>query len=392
MSDQGSLPLKVMYLLNGLGTGGAERSLTDLIPLLRAREIDLIIVCLFKRSIGVQSGVLATTEVHFLEGGSWLGRIRGTRRLLRRLRPNLLHTTLFESDIVGRFAAIGTGIPVLSSLVNTSYDNARLQVDPQLRKNRVLAARWLDGWTARHLAVRFHALTTAVKDAGVRQLGLSPQRITVIGRGRDLTRLGEASPVRRLHVRAGLGLPATDEVVLTVGRHEFQKGQIFLIEAMAELRQQREHLRLLIAGREGNATSQLAEAIHRLGLGNHVSLLGHRADIGDLLAAADVFCFPSVYEGFGGAAIEAMALGTPIVASDLPALREVIGDTAIFVPSQSAPALAGAIRDLLENPSLGQSLASAAKVRVKQHFSLDQIAGEMARLYREVAGYGRRTV
>jgi glycosyltransferase involved in cell wall biosynthesis len=179
--------------------------------------------------------------------------------------------------------------------------------------------------------------------------------------------------------------------VLAVGRQEFQKGQIFLIEAIAELRQQRKHLRLLIAGREGNATSQLKVATQRLGLGNHVSLLGHRTDIGDLLAAADVFCFPSVYEGFGGAAIEAMAVGTPIVASDLPALREVMGDTAIFVPSQSAQALARGIRDLLEKPSLGRSLASAAKVRVTQRYSLDHIAGEMAGLYREVAGHGRRS-
>lgn len=391
MTDQASTPLKVMYLVNGLGTGGAERSLTDLIPLFKAQGIELIIVCLFRRSLGVQSEVLATTEVHFIEEGSWWSRIRGARRLLLQLRPNLLHTTLFESDVIGRVAAIGTGIPVLSSLVNTSYDSSRLEVDPQLRKSRVLAARWLDGWTARHLTVRFHALTMAVRDAAIGHLRLVPERVTVIGRGRDLSRLGAASESRRQQTRAGLGLATTDEVVLAVGRHEFQKGQIFLIEAIAELRQQREHLRLLIAGREGNATSQLAQAIDRLALGNYVSLLGHRTDIGDLFAAADVFCFPSVYEGFGGAAIEAMAMGTPIVASDLPALREVIGDTAIFVPSQSAPALAGAIRDLLENPSMGQSLASAAKVRVTQRFSLDQIAGKMAGLYREVAGHGRRS-
>ena len=389
MTDQASTPLKVMYLLNGLGTGGAERSLTDLIPLFKAQRIELVIVCLFQRALGVQSEVLATTEVHFIDAGSWWGRVRSARRFLRQLRPNLLHTTLFESDVIGRMAAIGTGIPVLSSLVNTSYDSSRLQVDPQLRKSRVLVARWLDGWTARHLTVRFHALTTAVRDSAIGHLRLAPERITVIGRGRNLSRLGAASLYRREQARARLGLATTDEVVLAVGRHEFQKGQVFLIEAIGELRQQREHLRLLIAGREGNATSQLTQAIHRLGLGNHVSLLGHRTDIGDLLAAADVFCFPSVYEGFGGAAIEAMAIGTPIVASDLPALREVIGDTAIFVASQSASALAGAIRDLLENPNLGQSLASAAKRRVTQRFSLDQIARDMAELYREVAGHGR---
>ena len=392
MTDQAPTPLKVMYLLNGLGTGGAERSLTDLIPLFKTQRIELVIVCLFKRSIGVQSEVAATTEVHFIEADSWWGRIRSARRFLHQLRPNLLHTTLFESDVIGRLAAIGTGIPVLSSLVNTSYDRSRLQVDPQLRKSRVLAARSLDGWTARHLTVRFHALTTAVKDAAIGHLRLAPRTDHRHRPGSRHVAARRSLLPRRQQTRVGLNLDRTDEVVLAVGRHEFQKGQIFLIEAIAELRQERKHLRLLIAGREGNATSQLEEAIHRLGLGNHVTLLGHRTDIGDLLAAADVFCFPSVYEGFGGAAIEAMAMGKPIVASDLPALREVMGDTAIFVPSQSAPALARAIRHLLEDPSLGRSVGAAAKVRVRQHYSLDHIAGQMARLYREVAAQGRRPV
>ncbi|HJU81956.1 MAG TPA: glycosyltransferase [Acidimicrobiia bacterium] len=390
MTNGLAAPLKVMYLLNGLGTGGAERSLADLLPRLQARGVELVIVCLFRRSMGVQSEVLATSEVHFLEATSWWGRIRDARRHLRSLRPDVLHTTLFESDVIGRIAAIGSGVPVLSSLVNTSYDRARILADPQLRRTRLLAARWLDGLTARHLVVRFHAITSAVKDAAIEHLRLPPDQIAVIGRGRDLQRLGERSPGRRQEARDRLRLVTQDEVVLAVGRQEFQKGQVFLIEAISQLRSEKPHLRLLIAGREGNATIQLQAAIARLSLTDYVSLLGHRADVGDLLSAADVFCFPSIYEGLGGAVIEAMEMGTPIVATDLPALREVLGNSAILVAPRSAPALAQAIRHVLSDPELARSMAAAAQMRARQEFSLDRIADQMAGLYREVAAQGRR--
>jgi glycosyltransferase involved in cell wall biosynthesis len=378
-----------MYLLNGLGTGGAERSLTDLLPEFRVRGIEIVIVCLFKREFGVQSEVVDTTEVHFIGAASWPGRILSARRYLRRLHPNLLHTTLFESDVIGRLAAVGTGVPVLTSLVNTSYDAARLEVDRQLRKSRVLAARWLDGWTARHLVARFHAITAAVKEAAVTHLRIPSDRIRVIGRGRDLNRLGEGSPARRQQIRADLGMEATDEVLLAVGRHEFQKGHVFLLEALAKLREQRPRLRLLIAGREGNATSQIQQAIARLGLGPLVALLGHRSDIGDLLAASDVFCFPSIYEGFGGAAMEAMAVGTPIVASDLPALREVLGTSAVFAKPQSTEELAEAIDRVLDDPNLAKAISAAAKERVRNNYSLERIADQMADLYRDAITTGR---
>jgi glycosyltransferase involved in cell wall biosynthesis len=276
-------------------------------------------------------------------------------------------------------------------LVNTSYVSERLEVDRQLRKSRVQAARFVDGWTARHLVARFHAITAAVKDAAVAHLGLPPDRIEVIGRGRDLSRLGEATPLRRQQVRGALGLDRDEEVLLAIGRHEFQKGHIFLLEALAKLRTRRPRLRLLIAGREGNATAQIRQAMNRLALDNSVSLLGHRSDIGDLLAAADIFCFPSIYEGFGGAAIEAMAIGTPIVASDLPALREVLDNAALLVRPQSADALAEAVDRLLDDRSLAGSLAADAMVRVRREYSLDRIADQMAELYREVAAMGRRT-
>jgi glycosyltransferase involved in cell wall biosynthesis len=385
LNNSSHAPIRVLYLINGLGTGGAERSLADLLPALGHRGVSVQVACLYPRSEGVQGDVAARTDVRFLLAHSWPGWIREARRLFRALRPDVIHTTLFEADLVGRLAAIGTHIPVLTSLVNTSYDPTRLRIDPNLSRVRLGGARILDGLTARHLTARFHAITEAVKQSAVQHLHISPHTVTVIGRTRDLTRLGEPSRDRRVEVRTRLALRQTDEIVLALGRQEYQKGYIYLLEAVARLRSARPNLRVVVAGREGNASAHLGQAMERLGLQGIVSFLGHRHDVGDLLAAADVFCFPSVYEGLGGAVIEAMAMGLPVVASDLPALREVVGDAGILVPPETPDALAAAITQLLDDPVLAAGLAMRAELRASERFNLESIASQMAELYRRVA-------
>src|SRR5205823_1865576 len=104
---------------------------------------------------------------------------------------------------------------------------------------------------------------------------------------------------------------------------ERQKAQWALLEAVPRLVERQPDVVVLVAGREGNATSELALRMRDPIVRAHVRVLGHRADVPDLLAASDVFAFPSIFEGLGGSVIEAMALGLPIVASDLSALREV---------------------------------------------------------------------
>lgn len=348
------------------------------------------VVCLYPRLEGVQGEVVSNTDVRFLSAHSWLGWIGEVRRLLRELKPDVLHTTLFEADQVGRVAAAGTRIPVLTSLVNTSYDRARLRTDPNLSRARLAGARIIDGLTARHLTTRFHVITAAVKQSAVEHLHITPDAVTVIGRARDLTRLGQSSRERRDDVRTRLDLAATDEIVLALGRQEYQKGHIFLLEAVAKLRPVRHNLRVIVVGREGNASAHLGRAVDRLGLEGMVSFLGHRHDVGDLIAAADVFCFPSVYEGLGGAVIEAMAMGLPVVASDLPALREVVGDAGILVPPESPAALASAITQLLEDRALAARLSERAEVRVLERFDLENVADQMAALYRRVAAVRTR--
>jgi glycosyltransferase involved in cell wall biosynthesis len=349
-----SAPRTFLFVINSLGAGGAERSLADLLPLLSQRGIRPVVACFKSLDVGFENEVrTAGTEVVILPGKGLPGHIRRLRRLIRRERPSLVYTALFDAHIAGRIAAVGTGVPVLSNLTNVAYDPARY-ADPNVNARKLRILRVIDGWTARHLTTHFHAVSGAVKESAVEHLGIDPEDVTVVYRGRGRGRLGMPGEERRRRVRDSLGIDPAAPVLITVGRREYQKGQRHLIAAIPELRGGYPDLVVLLVGRDGHASQELHDLAQNLDVAETVRFLGHRSDVGDLLAAADIFVFPSVYEGLGGASIEALAMALPLVASDIPALREVVapGENGLLVPPADPAALVGAIAALLADPAL----------------------------------------
>jgi glycosyltransferase involved in cell wall biosynthesis/uncharacterized SAM-binding protein YcdF (DUF218 family) len=375
-------PLTVLYVINGLGTGGAERSLAEMLPGLLARGVRPHIVCLYPRHQGVQEDVMRQGfPVRVLHGPA-PSRIWALRRLIVGVDPDLIHSTIFEANLAAGLAALGLAVPMLISLVNTPYVSERLR-DPRISLLRLRAARLADGWVCRRFGTHCHAITEAVKRSAVHALRLPADRITVIERGRDAARLGTPSGERRRGVRRRLGVGDDEEVVISVGRQEFQKGQRDLLEAMRVLLPTRPRLRFLLAGRSGHATADLERWRRLPELRERVQFLGHREDVPDLLAASDLFVFPSLWEGLGGAVIEAMALGLPIVASDIPALREVTepGRNSDLVPPASPPDLARAIAALLDDPQRRGAYGARSRQIFEERFTLERSVERMASLY-----------
>ncbi len=373
-------------MIDSLGPGGAERSLVELLPFLREARIDTMIVTLRHATEGYAAEAAAAgTEIYTLRARRAPNRVRELRRVIVAEHPDLVHTTLISSDVIGRLAARGTDARVLTSLVNTSYDPVRHK-DPGVRTWRLRAVRAVDGWTARHLTDHFHAITHAVSDAARAALGIRGDRITVVERGRDFKRLGLMSPERRASARAALSLYDGDEVLVAVGRQEWQKGHHVLLEALSELIARRPRVVLVVAGRVGTMTPMLEEQVERLGVGRHVRFLGHRDDLPEVLAASDVFVFPSLYEGLGGSVIEAMALALPVVASDLPALREVVvpGVSALLVPANNAASLARALETVLSDAELAGRLGARGRELFINQFTIEACAPRMIDLYRRV--------
>lgn len=379
--------MRVLYVINSLGAGGAEQSLVELLDPLAGRGIDVSVATLAGPAAGVRPEPGRAVKTAVLEGRGLPAQTMRLIRHVRRSRPDLIHTSLFNADIAGRVAGRVSGVPVLTSLVNTMYDPTRLE-DPAVDVRKLRVVQTLDSFTARRLTDHFHAITHAVKDSCVQTMGLDPTKVTVVERGRDRGRLGQPGPRRRHRVREALELPQDAPVVVTVGRQEWQKAHTDLVSAFRVVAGRLEDAYLLIAGRSGHASSELELARRASGVADRIRVLGHRDDVADVLSAADVFAFPSRYEGLGGSVIEAMALGLPLVVSRIPALEEVVeeNENAWLVDAGDVTGLADALAKLLSDVDTRRRFGERSSAIFEERFTLSSSANRMAALYHDLHG------
>lgn len=374
-------------MLDGLWVGGTERSLVELIPALQAQGVESSIACLRRRREGVEAEARRRgIRIHHLSAGSAPGRVVELRRWIRRESPDVVHSALFAANQTARFACRGTGVPLVTSLVNRPYGVAR-RSDPRIVGWKLDWTRRFDAWTSRWVD-RFHAVSRAARDGAVEDLGIDAGRIEVIERGRDPDRLGRATSERREQVRAELGIARSVPWLLSVGRQDFQKGQDVALRALPAILEIHPTARLSIVGREGTATDRLEELCRDAKVAGAVDFLGHRSDVPDLLAAADLLLFPSRYEGLPGTLIEALALELPVVASRIPSVEEVVEHDreGLLVPADTPEALSAATLLLLADEAMRRRFGEAGRRKFEDRFRLELSARRMALLYRDVIG------
>lgn len=382
-------PLRVLQLIDSLAPSGAERSLAMMAPRLVAAGVDVHVAYLIEREGLREELEKDGIAVHSLANGSpsrrrWLAR---ASYLIAELQPAVVHSTLFEADLAGRRAAARQRVPSISSLVNTAYGPTESSREG-LRRVKTRAAHAVDALTARRVT-RFHAVTQHVATVMGRRLRIPQSKIEVIPRGRDAAALGRRTPERRAAARRRLGIGDDATMILAIGRQEPQKGFDTLIRAFPAVRARFPDAILFVAGREGSATPQLMESIQEFGSAGRVRLLGRRTDVPDLLAAADVFAFPSRWEGAAGTVLEAMALECPIVSSRLPTIMESVDDSTAetVVPDDTGDLARGLLATLSDRDTAARR-ASAARQRFEQEFTIQASAHRMAQLYSRVTTSG----
>lgn len=222
---------------------------------------------------------------------------------MRRLHPDIVHTHLFLGNTVGRLAALWARVPVIVATEHSLYPQKRW---PSKTLDRVLARR----------TTAVMAVSQAVKDFTRRQESLDPDRIAV-----HLPGLVVPPPPGFIYQR-----PAVP-IIAIVGRLVPEKGHPLFLDVLAELRRtDYPHITGWILG-DGPLRDRLRQEARHRGLGpDAVRFLGHQDGVYDWIRHVSVVVLPSHREGFGLAALEAMAIGIPVVLSDIPAFRELTAD------------------------------------------------------------------
>jgi glycosyltransferase involved in cell wall biosynthesis len=223
----------------------------------------------------------------------------------------------------------------------------------------------------------------------VLKLGRPPSEVHTVLNAIDASRWDPLTDGQSL--RAELGVPADAVVLASVSRLFSWKGQRELLRAFALVRAEQPNLELLVVGKDASGPDQpylgeLRDLAASLGVSEHVTFTGARADIPRVMAACDVFTLPSFEEPFGLVFLEAMAMARPVVAIDNGGTPEVVehGGSGLLSPPWDVPALAANIATLAKDPELRRRLGENGRRRLLERFDAPRMAADAARAYHAV--------
>jgi L-malate glycosyltransferase len=373
-------PLSILHLLsNRWWTGSAEPALALVRGLLDRRQ---------QVVLGAPSGsqienLARKAGIPLLEGlrlnphfhpGAWLQDVHRVSMFLRRTGVDILHTHLshdhwLASCALGLLNPAGRRAPVCVRTVHA------------LRRPDSLSNRWLLRRGAAHLITA----STALRRDIVERLRLPPPHVTVIAGAVDSQRFHPE--ISGDGIRQEFELSPTTPLVGIVARLAPSRGHLRLVDAFAQVHQAIPAARLMIVGK-GEFRPQVEQRIAALGLADAVIFAGYREDdLPEVLAALDVFVLLAPgSEGSCRAALEAMAVGKPVVATRTGALQDIVldGETGLLIDAQADAALAHAISRLLRGADQARQMGFRGRQRVEHTFSLQRQVDEVMSLYQQL--------
>jgi glycosyltransferase involved in cell wall biosynthesis len=363
--------VRVLWLITGLGPGGAERLLVGAAPHVDRDRFDVSVCYLLPWKDHLVGDLEAAgVPVHCLDvrrvwNPSWVRRLRS---FLDRGGHDVVHAHLPAAGLGARMAArrMGQGRP---AVVYTEH-NTWYRYRPVTRRLNARTFGWNDA-------------AIAVSGAVAASIRARAPKVTVIPNGVDAEGI-RRSGLSRAEARAALGLAEDALVVGTVGGITAKKGHVGLVRAARRVVDECPGTRFVFVGLAIDPDPVRAE-IARLGLHDSVTLAGYRPDAASLMPAFDVYCLPSRFEGMPVSLLEAMAVGLPSVATAVGGVREVAtsGEDAVVVPPADPEALAAALVDLARDPERRRAMGERAR-GTAERFSLEAMVRRTEAVYEAV--------
>ncbi len=360
--------MKIMYVITGLGLGGAEKVVTSLADEMVRRGNKVILVYMTGDAFVTPSnpavrlvkiGVNSIKDLpnFFVE----------FRQLHSRFDPDVVHTHLVHANLLVRLCRL---ITPMRRLVTTAHNRNE---EGRFRMTGYRVTNWLAD-------VSTNVSTEAVR-AFEDQKAVPAGKMLAVYNGISLGQFRK-SVSGGSQIRSELGLAEDKKLIVAVGRLSEPKDYPNLLNALARVGNGISDWHLAVAG-GGPLRNNLASLTQKLGLGDRVSFLGVRNDIPDLLSAADLFVLSSAWEGFPMVVGEAMACECLVVATDCGGVREFLGDSEFLVEANNFEALAAAISGALQlTDDQRAAYGRSARERIQELYSLDATVDKWLAIYK----------
>jgi len=378
--------MDVCHLITSLRLGGSQELILQIVENSESDDLSHTVCSIGPQIVGGENELRSEFEDAGARVVNFGARYRSDPfalwkifRFLSRETPDVLHAHSIDANLISRIIGRVAGIDAIVS----THHIVPTQYHPALRA--------LDAVTT-----PLDSITVSVSDgvrnefAGNRRLwfpAFSGQWMTVYN-GIEIEKFRRAVETADVDsVRRQWGIEPDDFVYLTVGRYVPEKAQGDIIEAMAEIREKHPEFRpkLLIVG-AGDLQPRLERMVDDHGLSESVSVTGYVDEIHPYYAIADVFVSSSIREGLPMVHIEAMSAGLPIVATDIPGVREVVieGETGLLVPTNSPTNLARAMSEM-EEPDRRAQFGQKGFERAKEAFDIDQTVRSYIDIYDRIS-------
>lgn len=368
---------RILHIITGLATGGAERSLVNLLTGPLADRFDAHVVSLdddgdFGPAL-VRAGV-GVDPLHLRRRRSPVGAFLDLRRIMRAYQPDLVQGWMYHGNLAASLAArfAGAPIPVAWNIRQSLYD-----VRTEKRGTRGVI-RLLARMSPRPAAIIYNSHQSRLHHEA---FGFASKHGVVIPNGFDPARW-HPDAGRRSALRALLGLRDDDILLGFVGRHHPQKDVPTFLKACAEAMEANSRLHVMLVG-EGLTTDNAALSGDFARLpGQRVHLLGRRGDVEAILPGCDVFCLSSSSEAFPNVLGEAMTCALPCVATDVGDCARLLGGHGRIVPPGDSRAMAAAIAEIARTSlARRKEMGEAARARIVDAFGLGSTIDAYAELY-----------
>ena len=366
--------IKILFTLHNLGPGGVERHLLNLLEKIDYSRFQPYVCCLEKygdfiepiEKMGVEVTDLSIEKLYSLH--ALLGIYRLTS-YMRREKIDIVHNFLLKSIVIGTFAAKMARLPVVI--------NSRRDMGWALNRKQLFMLNMTNRYTDKLVAV-----CETVKDITITREKIDRAKIEVIYNGIDLE---EFSPERNGEgdaVRSEFGIAPGDIVVGSITHLTKVKGNEYLIRAAPAILSEFPKTRFLIVG-DGPLRKDMEALCVKKGIRDRVVFAGQRNNIPEILSAMNIFVCPSISEGFSNSILEAMAMGKPVVATDVGGNKELIrnGENGILVNPGDDKGLSENILTIIRNRDMARQMGQIGRELVVQKYDLNLIVQQLMELY-----------